>query len=46
MPNLRLAIEYARAWDYPDARVRFADLEDTPIKSAANAVLSMVTFEW
>ena len=46
LPNLRLAIEYARAWDYPDARVRFAGQDDTPIKSAANAVLSMVTFEW
>ena len=46
LPNLRLAIEYARAWDYSNARVRFADLENAPIKSAANAVLSMVTFEW
>jgi hypothetical protein len=46
LPNLRLAIEYARAWDYPDARVRFADLQEPPSKGAANAILSMVTFEW
>jgi hypothetical protein len=46
LPNLRLALEYARAWDYPDARARFADLGNPPIQRTANAVLSMVTFEW
>ena len=46
LPNLRLAVEYAHAWDYSDARQRFSDLQNPPIKKEANAILGVVTFEW
>jgi hypothetical protein len=38
LPNLRLAIEYARAWDYSKGH--------GGTNKVADAVLSMVTFEW
>ncbi len=38
LPNLRLAIEYARAWDYSKGH--------GGTNKAADAILSMVTFEW
>jgi hypothetical protein len=38
LPNLRLAVEYARAWDYSRSQPGFHEV--------ANAVLSQVTFEW
>jgi hypothetical protein len=38
LPNLRLAIEYARAWDYSKGH--------GGTNKVADAVLSLVTFEW
>jgi hypothetical protein len=38
LPNLRLAVEYARAWDYSKGH--------GGTNKAADAVLSLVTFEW
>jgi hypothetical protein len=38
LPNLRLALEYARAWDYSKGH--------GGTNRVANAVLSMATFEW
>jgi hypothetical protein len=38
LPNLRLAIEYARAWDYSKGH--------GGTNQVADAVLSMLTFEW
>jgi hypothetical protein len=38
LPNLRLALEYARAWDYSKGQ--------GGTNEVADAILSMVTFEW
>ena len=54
MPNLRLSIEWARSWDYPEARELFPPLGPTEpngvsngvTKEVADAVFSMLIFEW
>jgi outer membrane murein-binding lipoprotein Lpp len=54
LPNLRLSLEYARAWDYSDARRLFPPVAQDPAlgvsngarEEVSNGIFSMVTFEW
>jgi hypothetical protein len=52
LPNVRLAVEYARAWDYSSARKRFPPLGEPngvnngAKRDVADAIFSMVTLEW
>jgi hypothetical protein len=44
LPNLRLAVEYARAWDYSRGLLDSRNVPDT--NKIANGIFSQVTFEW
>ena len=46
LPNVRLAIEYAHAWNYSETRRNFADLPNPPIKGESDAILAVVTLDW
>jgi hypothetical protein len=44
LPNLRLAVEYARAWDYSRGLLDARNLPNT--NRVADGIFSQVTFEW
>jgi hypothetical protein len=55
LPNLRLALEWSRAWDYSNARRVFPPpafpgdpdgVTNGATRKVVDAILSMVTFEW
>jgi hypothetical protein len=46
LPGVRIAVEYVRSWDYPEARGIFAGIPMPPTETTANSFLSVITFEW